>query len=292
MTEQQKLEITVGMRVMVKVAAREIPATVVEVGGDWFLVRSDGTGREFKTRRVVDILDRPETDEAGIAEAAAEVAAEEDATAELRRVEEEGGDADVAVETAEAVEDEKPADADGEGDAKTEEQPETEASAAEEGKAEEPKVEESKAEEQSKDEEDKAEDAKTEEAKADEDKAEKDKAGGEAAKAEEPPKAEDTVEEGEAPASDGGDAQEATADAKSRKNLSLVDAAIEVLKAEKRPMGAKELVRLAVERGLWIPTKAKTPDQSLYGGLYLEMKNSKSPRVRKSAEKGRFELIG
>ena len=77
-----------------------------------------------------------------------------------------------------------------------------------------------------------------------------------------------------------------------RKNLSLVDAAVEVLKAEKRPMGVKELVKLATERGLWIPTKAKTPEQSLYGGLYLEMKNSSHPRIKKSAEKGRFELIG
>ena len=255
MTEQQKLEITVGMRVMVKVAAREIPATVIEVREGCFIVRSDGTGREFKTNRVVDILDQPDANEKEIAEAAAEVAAEEDATAELRRREEEGVDAAGAGETAEAIED----------DAKTEEQPETEA--------------------------DKAEDAKTEEAKSDEDKAEKDKAEGEAAKAEEPPKAEDTVEEGEAPASDGGDAQEATADAKPKKNLSLVDAAIEVLKAEKRPMGAKELVKLAVEHGLWIPTKAKTPDQSLYGGLYLEMKNSRTPRVKKSAEKGKFELV-
>ena len=261
MTEQQKLEITVGMRVMVKVAAREIPATVVEVGGDWFLVRSDGTGREFKTRRVVDILDRPETDEAGIAEAAAEVAAEEDATAALRREEE----SEVVTETekqTEAIEAEKPADADGEGDAKAEA--------------------------------DKAEDAKTEEAKSDEDKAENDKAvndkaEGESAKAEEPPKADDA--NGEEPAAEGGEAQEATADARPRKNLSLVDAAIEVLRAEKRPMGAKALVRLAVERGLWIPTKAKTPDQSLYGGLYLEMKNSRSPRVKKSAEKGKFELV-
>ena len=262
MTEQQKLEITVGMRVMVKVAAREIPATVVEVGGDWFLVRSDGTGREFKTRRVVDILDRPETDEAGIAEAAAEVAAEEDATAALRREEESEVVTEPEKQT-EAIEAEKPADADGEGDAKAEA--------------------------------DKAEDAKTEEAKSDEDKAENDKAEEqprveeESAKAEEPPKAEET--DGEASASDGGEAQEAAADARPRKNLSLVDAAIEVLRAEKCPMGAKELVRIAVERGLWIPTKAKTPDQSLYGGLYLEMKNSRSPRVKKSAEKGKFELV-
>ncbi len=263
MTEQQKLEITVGMRVMVKVAAREIPATVIEVREGCFIVRSDGTGREFKTRRVVDILDRPETDEAGIAEAAAEVAAEEDATAELRRREEES---EVVTETekqTEAIEAEKPADADGEGDAKAEAN--------------------------------KAEDAKTEEAKSDEDKAENDKAEEqpkveeESAKAEEPLKADDA--NGEEPAADGGEAQGETADARPKKNLSLVDAAIEVLKAEKRPMGAKELVKLAVERGLWIPTKAKTPDQSLYGGLYLEMKNSRSPRVKKSVEKGKFELV-
>ena len=228
MTEQQKLEITVGMRVMVKVAAREIPATVIEVREGCFIVRSDGTGREFKTNRVVDILDQPDANEKEIAEAAAEVAAEEDATAELRRREEEGVDAAGAGETAEA-------------------------------------------------EEDKAEEVKAEEVKAEED------------KAEEQPKAEEA--DGEAPAAEGGEAQGEAADARPRKNLSLVDAAIEVLRAEKRPMGAKELVRLAVERGLWIPTKAKTPDQSLYGGLYLEMKNSRSPRVKKSAEKGKFELV-
>ena len=233
MTEQQKLEITVGMRVMVKVAAREIPATVIEVREGCFIVRSDGTGREFKTNRVVDILDQPDANEKEIAEAAAEVAAEEDATAELRRREEEGVDAAGAGETAEA-------------------------------------------------EEDKAEEVKAEEVKAEEVKAEEDKA-------EEQPKAEEA--DGEAPAAEGGEAQGEAADARPRKNLSLVDAAIEVLRAEKRPMGAKELVRLAVERGLWIPTKAKTPDQSLYGGLYLEMKTSRSPRVKKSAEKGKFELV-
>ena len=247
MTEQQKLEITVGMRVMVKVAAREIPATVIEVREDCFIVRSDGTGREFRTRRVVDILDRPETDEAGIAEAA-----EEATTAALRRREEEGTDTDEADETAETEGEDKAGES------------EVEALAAEDGKAEEPK-----AEEQPKDEKDKAED--------------------ESAKAEEPPEADDA--DGEAPVAECGEAQGVASDARPKKNLSLVDAAIEVLRAEKRPMGAKELVRLAVERGLWIPTKAKTPDQSLYGGLYLEMKNSRSPRVKKSAEKGKFELV-
>ena len=225
MTEQQRMEIEVGMRVMVKVASREIPATVVEVGESWFLVRSDSTGREFRTTRVVDILDAPKADDnAEIAQAAADIADEEAATAELRSREENG-------------EDEEP---------KTE-QPKEDVTKADEPKAEPPKAEEPKAEE--------------------------------------PPKA-DEEKDGEAAPAEG------EAVALPRKNLSLVDAAVEVLRAEKRPMGVKELVKLATERGLWIPTKAKTPEQSLYGGLYLEMKNSAHPRVRRSAEKGRFELIG
>ena len=235
MTEQQRMEIEVGMRVMVKVASREIPATVVEVGGSWFLVRSDSTGREFRTTRVVDILDAPKTDDnAEIAQAAADIADEEAATAGLRSREENG-------------EDEEP---------KTE-QPKEDVTKADEPKAEPPKAEEPKAEE-----------PKAEEPRA-----------------EEPPKADGAKDGGAAPAV-------GEAVALPRKNLSLVDAAVEVLRAEKRPMGVKELVKLATERGLWIPTKAKTPEQSLYGGLYLEMKNSARPRIRKSAEKGRFELIG
>ena len=235
MTEQQRMEIEVGMRVMVKVASREIPATVVEVGENWFLVRSDSTGREFKTTRVVDILDAPKAeDNAEIAQAAADIADEEAATAELRSREENG-----------------------EADEPKTEQPKEDESKADEPKSEPPKEDESKADE-----------PKSEPPKADE------------PKAEEPPKADEA-----APAV-------AETAAAQRRNLSLVDAAVEVLRAEKRPMGVKELVKLATERGLWIPTKAKTPEQSLYGGLYLEMKNSSHPRIKKSAEKGRFELLG
>ena len=269
MTEQQRMEIEVGMRVMVKVASREIPATVVEVGESWFLVRSDSTGREFKTTRVVDILDTPaKGEEEEIARAAADIADEEAATAELSSREENGENADEggAEDDAEAPQAEK-----------TEvEAPKAESPKDDETKAESPKDEEAKAEEPPKAEEPKAEEPKAEEPKAEEPKAEK-------PKAEEPPKADGTKDGGAAPA------EEAAAP---RKNLSLVDAAVEVLRAEKRPMGVKELVKLATERGLWIPTKAKTPEQSLYGGLYLEMKNSAHPRVKKSAEKGRFELIG
>ncbi|MGI5873014.1 MAG: HTH domain-containing protein [Bacillota bacterium] len=264
MTEQQRMEIEVGMRVMVKVASREIPATVVEVGESWFLVRSDSTGREFKTNRVVDILDAPaKGEDEEIAQAAAEIADEEAATAELRSREENGENVDeggVAVDDAEASD--------------------TEEAKAEPPKDDEIKVEENKAE-SPKDEEAKTEEPKTEPPKTEETKAEEPKA--EEPRADEPPEADGAKDKEAAPAE---------AAAAPRKNLSLVDAAVEVLRTEKRPMGVKELVKLATERGLWIPTKAKTPEQSLYGGLYLEMKNSARPRIRKSAEKGRFELIG
>ena len=173
MTEQQRLEIAVGMRVMVKVAAREIPATVVEVGENWFLVRSEGTGREFRTSRVVDILGAPGAEVAEIAQAAAE----------------------------EPVEPPEPRKA-------------SKASNAAKGKGK--------------------------------------------------------------PAP--------------KKKLSLLNAAIEVLRQEARPLNTRELVKLAKERRLWVPTACRTPEQSLYGAFFLEIKNSDAPRVRKSAERGKFEL--
>jgi len=207
MTEQQRLEIAVGMRVMVKVAAREIPATVVEVGENWFLVRSDSTGREFRTTRVVDILDAPETEDAEIAQAAADIADEEAATAELRSREENGEAADEAAPAEEPAAPPKPAKAT------------------------------------------KGKDAKAAKGK------------GKAKKAEEPPR-----------------------------RLSLANAAVEVLRQENKPLNTRELVKLATERGLWTPTACRTPEQSLYGAFFLEIKNSDSPRIKKSAERGKFEL--
>ena len=86
----------------------------------------------------------------------------------------------------------------------------------------------------------------------------------------------------ETPVADGGE--------KPRKRLSLLNAAIEVLKAEGRPLNTRELVKLAKDRGLWTPTGCRTPEQSLYGAFFLEIKNSENPRIRKSAERGKFEL--
>lgn len=77
---------------------------------------------------------------------------------------------------------------------------------------------------------------------------------------------------------------------KPQKKLSLVNASIEVMKQEGRPLNTREIVKLATERGLWTPTACRTPEQSLYGAFFLEMKNSSSPRIKKSAERGKFEL--
>jgi hypothetical protein len=77
---------------------------------------------------------------------------------------------------------------------------------------------------------------------------------------------------------------------KPQKKLSLVSAGIEVMKQEGRPLNTREIVKLATERGLWTPTACRTPEQSLYGAFFLEMKNSSSPRIKKSAERGKFEL--
>ena len=98
-----------------------------------------------------------------------------------------------------------------------------------------------------------------------------------AAPAEEPPAEEPPAE----PAQDA---------PKPQKKLSLVNAGIEVLKQEGRPLNTREIVKLATERGLWTPTACRTPEQSLYGAFFLEMKNSSSPRIKKSAERGKFEL--
>lgn len=74
------------------------------------------------------------------------------------------------------------------------------------------------------------------------------------------------------------------------RRLSLVEAAIEVLRREKRPLNTRELVELAVERGLWKPRKGSTPEQSLYGAFFLEIRSGESPRIRKATARGKFEL--
>ena len=83
---------------------------------------------------------------------------------------------------------------------------------------------------------------------------------------------------------------EPVAAAKQEKKLSLLNAAAKVLETES-PLNAKELVARATELGLWIPTAAQTPEQSLYSAIFREINSRETPRFRKSeSRKGSFEL--
>ena len=74
------------------------------------------------------------------------------------------------------------------------------------------------------------------------------------------------------------------------KKLSLLNAAAQVLAACRTPMNCKEMIAKAVEMGLWTPTGAKTPEQTLYSGIFREIKSTEEPRFKKSAtRKGSFE---
>lgn len=75
------------------------------------------------------------------------------------------------------------------------------------------------------------------------------------------------------------------------KKLSLLDAAFQVLKQSSVPLNCKEIIKKAIEDGLWTPTAAKTPEQSLYSAMFREIKNKENSRFRKSdSRKGSFEF--
>jgi len=73
------------------------------------------------------------------------------------------------------------------------------------------------------------------------------------------------------------------------KKLSLLDAAAKVLEPE-APLNAKELVAKAVAAGLWIPTAAKTPEQSLYSAIFREIATKEESRIVKAEVRGKFKL--
>ena len=74
------------------------------------------------------------------------------------------------------------------------------------------------------------------------------------------------------------------------KKLSLLNAAAQVLATCREPMNCKEIIEKAVEMELWVPTGGKTPEQTLYSGIFREIKTSEEPRFKKSeTRKGSFE---
>ena len=72
------------------------------------------------------------------------------------------------------------------------------------------------------------------------------------------------------------------------KRMSLMDAAVAVLKESGEPMNTREMVKAAAEKGYWTPTACKTPEQTLYGSIFREIKTKAQPRIVKSETKGKF----
>ena len=79
---------------------------------------------------------------------------------------------------------------------------------------------------------------------------------------------------------------------KSVKRMSLLNAAVEVLKAAgpEHPMNCKEILEAILERHLWTPTNSKTPEQSIYGSIFREINTKEHPRIVKSDVKGKFRI--
>ena len=94
------------------------------------------------------------------------------------------------------------------------------------------------------------------------------------------------VEEQDAP----NPAPESAAPVKPVKKLSLLDAAVEVLKTSGQPMNTREIVKAATDTALWIPTACRTPEQTLYGSIFREIATKENPRIVKAEQKGKFRL--
>ena len=79
---------------------------------------------------------------------------------------------------------------------------------------------------------------------------------------------------------------------KPKKHMSLLSAAVEVLKAagSDHPMNCKEILEAILERQLWTPTDCKTPEQTLYGSIFCEIATKEHPRIVKSDVKGKFRI--
>ena len=77
---------------------------------------------------------------------------------------------------------------------------------------------------------------------------------------------------------------------KPAKRMSLMDAAVAVMKDSGEPMNTREMVKAAAEKGYWTPTACKTPEQTLYGSIFREIKVKEQPRIVKSDVKGKFRL--
>ena len=70
------------------------------------------------------------------------------------------------------------------------------------------------------------------------------------------------------------------------KRISLMDAAVAVLKESGEPMNTREMVKAAIERGYWTPTACKTPEQTLYGNIFRDIKTKEPPSSSRATSRG------
>ena len=54
--------------------------------------------------------------------------------------------------------------------------------------------------------------------------------------------------------------------------MSLLNAAAEILREAPEPMRIADILKAAVDRGLWTPGAGKTPKQTLVSAIYREIK--------------------
>jgi len=73
--------------------------------------------------------------------------------------------------------------------------------------------------------------------------------------------------------------------------MSLVDAAIQVMKEVDEPMNTKRMVELISERDLWQPSRAgKTPHATLYSAILREIRDKGDDSRFEKVERGKFTL--
>ena len=80
-------------------------------------------------------------------------------------------------------------------------------------------------------------------------------------------------------------------DAQPEKRKTILDVGLEVLRSSPIPLNTRDILAVAIVKGIWYPNGAKTPHQSLYSSFFRELQSA-NPRIRKSTtRKGAFEII-
>ena len=72
--------------------------------------------------------------------------------------------------------------------------------------------------------------------------------------------------------------------------MSLVEAAIVVMKEIGEPMNTKRMVALVTERGLWSSPNGKTPHNTLYAAILREITEKDDASRFEKVERGKFAL--